>query len=135
MHLLDACLFSFSRSHCQAAVLAVVQCDPGDLNLRARHASQLQVNGLLPSVMYTPSTSTCSPVFGQVLQVTGAPSLPAVGFTQGSSSPLEGKNLVVLVMIQSRDGRTGAAVVLNVQPGAKMEQWLLLMDPGMSAFC
>jgi hypothetical protein len=63
-------------------------------------------------------------------QVTGAPSLPVVGAALGSSSPLEGKDLVLLVLVLSRDGPTGFAVASGVHPGANMEQWHLLVNLG-----
>jgi hypothetical protein len=63
-------------------------------------------------------------------QVTGAPSLPVVGAALGSSSPLEGKDLVLLVLVLSRDGQTGFAVASGVHPGANMEQWHLLVNLG-----
>lgn len=101
-----------------------------ELESRASHAAQLQVNGLLPSVLHTAQVPTISPVWKQTLQVTGAPILPELGSVQGSSVPLDAKNLVLLVMVKSGDGRAGVAVLPEVQPGAAMEQWHLLMDPG-----
>jgi hypothetical protein len=122
------------RSFCQAAVLAVPPSwlDRAELESRALHAVQLLVNGLLPSVLHGPSahTPTVCPVWNQALQVTGAPVLPVEGATQGRSAPLEARDLVVLVMVRSADGRTGVAIVQGVHPGAAMQQWHLLRDPG-----
>ena len=122
------------RSFYQAAVLAVppIWLDRAELESRALHAVQLQVNGLLPSVLQGPSapTPTVCPVWNQALQVTGAPALPVEGAAQGRSAPLDARDLVVLVMVRSADGRTGVAIVSSVHPGAEMQQWHLLRDPG-----
>ena len=104
--------------------------DRGELEARAFHAAQLQIDGLLPSVLHGPSARTVCPVWNQALQVTGAPALPVVGAAQGGSAPLDARDLVLLVMVRSGDGRAGVAIVPNVQPGAEMYQWHLLMDPG-----
>jgi len=103
---------------------------PGELESQALFALHLHSSGLLPSVCVTPSSpGSISPIWRQTLPVTGAPALPRPGEHVGSSTPLDARTLVVLVLVRSQDGRRGVAMVSGVRPGDRMEQWHLLVDP------